>query len=95
VSDSIHELLRRLLLDEMGVDVPSVETDLFEEALLDSLQFVQLLALLEARFHITLSPEDVDPDHFRSVVCIARFLERAAAPGADAVPRRSLQTRMS
>lgn len=78
----VRERVARLLLDAMHLDVPSVDTDLFETGVLDSLAFVELLLQLEREFGVTTSVEDLEVDNFRSIARIAEFVTaRAAASG--------------
>jgi len=53
--DVLRKRVARLLADTMSLEVPSVDTDLFEDGLLDSLGFVELLANLEREFGVTTS----------------------------------------
>jgi D-alanine--poly(phosphoribitol) ligase subunit 2 len=68
--------LKTLFLEKLHVEVPSVETDLFEEGVLDSMQFVHLLSYLEDKFGITISLNDIDFDNFRCIIKIAEFVGR-------------------
>lgn len=76
MSDSLPDRLRRLLVDHLAVEATSADTDLFETGLLDSLQFVQLLTLLEQHFGVRFSLEDLEIDNFRSIGRIANFIDR-------------------
>lgn len=60
----------------MSVRVPSVETDLFESGLLDSLAFVDLLVGLEEEFGITTTVDELELEAFRSIARIAEFVLR-------------------
>jgi acyl carrier protein len=62
------------VFNRMNLEVPSVDTDLFDEGVLDSLTFVQLLTHLERTFGVTFSLQDLEIDHFRSMRCIADFV---------------------
>ena len=62
------------VLDRMGLDVPSIDTDVFETGLLDSMGFVELLAELEQRFGFVCQLDDLEMDNFRSVRAIAAFV---------------------
>jgi D-alanine--poly(phosphoribitol) ligase subunit 2 len=70
-------------------DVPSVDTDLFESGVLDSLAFVELLLQLEREYGVTTSVEDLDADNFRTIACIAQFVAARTAPRARVVPFRA------
>lgn len=74
-----------LFLARFKLEVPSVDTDLFETGALDSLAFVELLLSLEQEFGIRVSIEALEIDHFRSIARIADFIVtlngRSSAPG--------------
>ena len=76
----VRERVAKLFVDAMHLDVPSVDTDLFETGVLDSLAFVELLLQLEREFGVTTAVEDLEVDNFRSIARIAEFvMARAAA----------------
>ena len=79
-STSLENQLIRLFAEQLNVEVPSVETDLIETGLVDSLTFVEFLAQLEAGFGIRVSLEDLEIDRFRTISSIAGFI---AAKTAD------------
>lgn len=69
------EQLKKLCSEQLNLDIPSADTDLFEEAFLDSLQFVKLLSLLEQNFQICISTDDIEIGNFKSIKNIAEFIE--------------------
>lgn len=71
---AFHHHLTMLFIERLQVDVPSVEADLVESGVLDSLMFVELLLQLEQDFGITISSETLEIDHFRSIAKIAEYL---------------------
>ena len=71
---TLESRLVRLFAEKLNVEVPSVETDLIDTGLVDSLAFVEFLAQLEAGFGIHVSIEDLEIDRFRTISRIARFL---------------------
>ncbi len=73
-ADPIYEQLTQLFAEKLQVDVPSIDTDLLEEGLLDSLSFVDLLLCLEREFGTVITLEDLELDNFRSVARIAAFV---------------------
>ena len=76
-----RERIARLFSETLHRDVPSVDTDLFESGLLDSLAFVDLLVQLEREFGTTIALDDLEVDNFRSIDRIASFVAtRAAVP---------------
>jgi acyl carrier protein len=71
---NLESQLVRLFAEKLNVEVPSVETDLIDTGLVDSLAFVEFLAQLEAGFGIQVSLEDLEIDRFRTISSIARFI---------------------
>jgi acyl carrier protein len=61
-------------LENLHLEIPSPETDLFETGVLDSLGFVELVLHLEQEFGVKITLEQVEIDNFRSVERIAAFL---------------------
>lgn len=70
----IQEQLIKLFRDQFHLDVPSVDTDLLETGLLDSLHFVELLLHLEQDFGMKVDAAALDLDQFRSIASIAAYL---------------------
>lgn len=72
----------KIFVEQLNIEVPSPDTDLFEAGLLDSLAFIDLLMQLEREFGIAVAPGDLDLDNFRTISCIADFAtsRSSAAP---------------
>ena len=67
-----HELLEsNVMLDE--------NTLLIEHGHLTSLQTVELVAFLEDQFKITIEPEEVNEEQFRSLTSIAKLVHQKTA----------------
>lgn len=71
---AIHDRLAGLLEDRLNLEVPSADTDLLGEGLLDSLALVELIVLLEEEFDVQVALEDLELDHFRSPQAIVSFI---------------------
>jgi acyl carrier protein len=71
---TLHQQLLMLFETNLNVEVPSLETDLFESRLLDSMGLVELVASLEQQFGIVIAFDTLDLDHFRSVGSIASLV---------------------
>ncbi len=84
-SSSIQTALAALFAEDLGVEVPSSDTDLLATARLDSLGVVELIMQLERRFGITVELEDLELDNFRTLESIAAFV----AARQDARPQRA------
>jgi acyl carrier protein len=52
----------------------TVETDLLEQGLLDSLLVMDLVNVVEAKFGIALDNADISPQNFRSIRDLARLI---------------------
>ena len=80
-ASGLRERIAALFSSNLNLDVPSIDTDLFETGILDSLAFVDLLLALERTLGVTTSVEDLEVDNFRSIARIAEFITaRAACP---------------
>jgi acyl carrier protein len=81
-SNTLAQQISALLSEKLHLQVPSLDTDLINTGLVDSLMFVEFLAQLEAGFGIRVSLEDLEIDRFRTISSIARFI--ASKNGAAA-----------
>jgi acyl carrier protein len=82
-ADRLRERLVSFFADEMSLQIPSVDMDLFDTGVLDSLAFEQLLLHLEREFGVTMSVDNLEMDNFRSIAQIAGFVAgRIASPTA-------------
>lgn len=70
-----------LLLQGLYVEVPSIDEELIETGLLDSLKIVELLVGLEQRFAIRIPLQDLELASFRTVASIAALVARLQAAG--------------
>jgi D-alanine--poly(phosphoribitol) ligase subunit 2 len=73
MTDQLTDLVR----DRLGVEVPSTDTDLVADGLLDSLALVTLIVGIEDTFGCRLPLDDFDIDRFRSIDAMAAFLAEA------------------
>jgi acyl carrier protein len=69
-----YDQITRLLSEKVHIVPPSLEADLLESGLLDSLTLVELMSSLEEQFGIHISFDDIEIDNFRSVKNIAEFV---------------------
>jgi acyl carrier protein len=76
---SLHDRIKKLLSAKIHIEVPSVEVDLMESGLLDSLLLVELMAGIEDEFGVKISFDEIELDNFRSVARIAEFVSRQSA----------------
>jgi methoxymalonate biosynthesis acyl carrier protein len=73
--DETAERLRDILARTLGTAPPDPETDLVQSGLLDSLALVELLVAVEQAFAITLSPEELEIERFRSLGALAELVD--------------------
>ena len=50
--------------------------DLLENEILDSLAFIELIEMLDDEFNIELQPTQINPDTWRSVTKIAKYIQK-------------------
>jgi methoxymalonate biosynthesis acyl carrier protein len=74
--NGVHQKLTELFAKKLSVEVSSVDTDLVETGLLDSLTLVELLAQLEETFGVSISVDDLELENFRSIASIAGFVDQ-------------------
>jgi betaine-aldehyde dehydrogenase len=73
--------LTRMFPEVLHVDPPALDADLFENGVIDSLAFVELLMKLEQEFGVSVAVDDLELDNFRTIERIAAFVEaRTTAP---------------
>jgi acyl carrier protein len=71
---ALQRQVAALFSEKLNLDIASVETDLIETGLLDSLALVELLAELEESFDVSISTDDLELENFRSINNIAGFV---------------------
>ena len=76
---ALEARIRQVFRNQLKLDIPSMDTDLFETAVLDSMVFVDLLLHLEREFGATVALENIEFDHFRSIERIAEFVANRVA----------------
>ena len=77
--DWVCEQIMLTLIEKVQVDVPSVDTDLLETGILDSMTVVELIMNIEETFGITITFKDIEFDQLRSVARIAELVDHLLA----------------
>jgi|SRR5580692_12320776 D-alanine--poly(phosphoribitol) ligase subunit 2 len=72
--DRIQTEIAGVLSDKLNVEVPAEDADLFENGILDSQKFVELLLHIEQQFGTHIAIEDLDIENFRSIGRIATLI---------------------
>lgn len=83
MNDDLHSRLEAIFSSKLNVVVPSRDTDLLAEGILDSIMFVDLLLSLEQDFGITIAVDQLDLECFQSINKIADFIAGETAPMAQ------------
>jgi len=73
-SNKLAHQISALFAEKLHRQVPSLDTDLIDTGLVDSLTFVEFLAQLEQEFGVQVSLQDLELDRFRTVTRIAAFV---------------------
>lgn len=73
---NIQERVLNIVRESLTVENIEVEQDLIESGLLDSLSLIHLIMALEDGFEITISPEELDIEDYRSVKNMAKMVAR-------------------
>jgi len=71
--------IKAFIIEEFLPDVSAasleVDYDLLAGGVIDSLGLLMLIAWVEERFSVRVGDQDLDPDNFRSVSAIDRFVD--------------------
>jgi D-alanine--poly(phosphoribitol) ligase subunit 2 len=81
--ETLANEIAEIFSQNLHIEVPSHDVDLFKAGILDSLQLIELLFQLEEQFGIRISLGEVDLESFRSIDCIALMLVRQNGSGAQ------------
>ena len=73
-ANAIIERLDALFVENFRIEVPSLDADLFDLGILNSLQFVELLFQIEQHFCFRIKIEDIDLDNLRTLARIAHLV---------------------
>ncbi len=82
-TSTLAHQISALFAEKLHLQVPSLDTDLIDTGLVDSLTFVEFLAHLEQEFGVHVSLEDLEIDHFRTIARIARFVATKSQNGTS------------
>ena len=74
VDADLCDRIRRIFWHKLNLEVSSIDVDLIDTGVLDSLHLVDLLLHLEREFQTSVSLEDLEIDNFRTIEDIASFI---------------------
>lgn len=75
-NEKIRTRLSTLFSEVLHVEVPSVNTDLFDTGILDSQRFVELLLHIEQTFETHIDIQDFEIENFRCIEKIAALIQQ-------------------
>lgn len=74
-NEILHARLRTFFSERLSVEIHSVDADLVQTGILDSLALIELLACLEKEFGTEVSLDDVGIEDFHSIAKIAEYVD--------------------
>jgi acyl carrier protein len=73
-NEVLHAQLRAFFSKKLSVEISSIDADLVQTGILDSLALVELFAYIEKEFETEISLDDVGIDDFHSIAKIAEYV---------------------
>jgi acyl carrier protein len=61
--------------ERQGIAAPHLKDDLFTSGVLDSFSLVDFVSILEGQYSIQISDSDMNPENFRSIETIERYVD--------------------
>ena len=80
---ALQEAVRRVLLEDLNLEIFDPELDLLEAGIIDSLALVGLVAGLEERFGVSVDFDTLDLEDLRSLESISALLARLVSAGEE------------
>jgi acyl carrier protein len=74
-NEVLHTQLRAFFSEKLSVEISSVDADLIQTGILDSLALVELLAYIEQEFGTEISLDDLEIEDFCSIAKIAEYVD--------------------
>jgi len=56
------------------------DENLLESGVIDSLGILEIVEFLQREFSVAVSDEDLTPENFQNIECMAQFVERSPEP---------------
>ena len=73
-NEVLHAQLRAFFSEKLSVEISSIDADLVQTGILDSLALVELLTYVEKEFETEISLDDIDIEDFHSIARIAEYV---------------------
>jgi acyl carrier protein len=74
-NEVLHARLKAFFSEKLSVEVLSIDADLVQTGILDSLALVELLTCIEKEFGMEISLDDVEIEDFHSIAKIAEYVD--------------------
>jgi acyl carrier protein len=74
-NEVLHAQLRTFFSEKLSVEVSSIDADLIQTGILDSLALVELLVYIEKEFGTEISLDDIGIEDFHSIAKIAEYVD--------------------
>jgi acyl carrier protein len=74
LTESIENSIAAFVKNTLNIDIQSLEHDLIEAGILDSLMLVELVLYIEEAFNVSPSLEDLEIHNFATVSRMANFV---------------------
>jgi D-alanine--poly(phosphoribitol) ligase subunit 2 len=74
-NEVLHAQLRAFFSEKLSVEISSVDANLIQTGILDSLALVELLAYIEKEFGTEISLDDIGIEDFHSIAKIAEYVD--------------------
>jgi acyl carrier protein len=74
-NEVLHARLRAFFSEKLSVEVSSVDANLAQTGILDSLALVELLSYIEKEFGMEISLDGIEIEDFQSIARIAEYVE--------------------
>ena len=73
-NEVLHAQLNAFFSEKLSVEITSIDADLVQTGILDSLALVELLTYIEKEFETDVSLDDIDIEDFHSIARIAEYV---------------------
>jgi acyl carrier protein len=73
-NEVLHAQFRAFFSEKLSVEISSIDTDLVQTGILDSLALVELLAYIEKEFETEIPLDDVGVEDFHSIAKISEYV---------------------
>ncbi len=74
-NEVLHDQIRAFFSEKLSVEISSVDTDLVQAGILDSLALVELLGYIEKEFETEISLDNIGIEDFHSIAKIAEYVD--------------------